>query len=66
MHLRDGHPLQKRQEGREYRYPHADPRGWVEQEHVGGELPQRYYVPSAHGEEPGIADRLSRRRGDAE
>jgi putative ATPase len=64
LHLRDGHPLQKRLEGRAYRYPHADPRGWVEQQHVGEPLPRRYYVPKEHGHEADVAERL-RRRGDA-
>ncbi len=42
MHLRDGHPLQKRihGEGKGYQYPHDDPRGWVEQQYLA-EAPQR-------------------------
>jgi putative ATPase len=63
MHLRDGHPLQKRDEGRGYRYPHADPRGWVEQEHLAKPAPRPYYEPSGHGEEAAVADRLARRAG---
>jgi putative ATPase len=53
LHLRDGHPLQKRRhgEGRGYRYPHDDPRGWVEQDYLGEPPPQRYYEPSDHGHE---------------
>jgi putative ATPase len=59
MHLRDGHPLQKRRhgEGKGYRYPHDDPRGWVEQRYIADDPPQRYYEPSAHGHESEIADR---------
>lgn len=62
MHLRDGHPLQKRLEGRGYRYPHADERGWVEQDYVTADLPRPYYLPSEHGEEAAIADRLADRQ----
>jgi len=65
LHLRDGHPLQKRQEGRDYLYPHDDPRGWVPQEHVA-DLPQPYYLPSGHGEEVAIARRLAAREQPAE
>jgi putative ATPase len=60
LHLRDGHPLQKRDEGRAYRYPHADPRGWVEQEHLATPAPQPYYEPSEHGEEAAVRERLRR------
>jgi putative ATPase len=62
MHLRDGHPLQKRQEGRDYRYPHDDPRGWVAQQYVAAEPPQTYYEPSTHGDEVEVARRLAARR----
>jgi putative ATPase len=61
LHLRDGHPLQKRLEGRDYRYPHDDPRGWVEQDYVAADLPQPYYLPSEHGAEAEVADRLAGR-----
>ena len=64
MYLRDGHPLQKRVEGREYAYPHADARGWVDQVYVGAELPRSYYVPGPHGREPELARRLAERRGE--
>jgi putative ATPase len=58
MHLRDGHPLQKRihGEGKGYRYPHADPRGWVEQEYLAEAPPRRYYIASPHGSEPPVDD----------
>jgi putative ATPase len=65
MHLRDGHPLQKRVEGRAYEYPHADPRGWVEQDYVAGDLPRPYYLPSEHGHEAEAARTLAERRGPA-
>jgi len=36
-----------------YRYPHEDPRGWVDQQYLPSELEgHRYWEPSAHGEEP--------------
>jgi putative ATPase len=58
MHLRDGHPLQKRRhgEGRGYRYPHDDPRGWVEQEYLGAPAPRPYYEPSQHGGEAALQE----------
>ena len=61
LHLRDGHPLQKREEGRGYLYPHADPRGWVEQSYLAKPAPRRYYDPSGHGEEARIAELLASR-----
>ena len=65
MHLRDGHPLQKRLEGRAYEYPHADPRGWVEQDYVAADLPRPYYLPSEHGHEAEVRRALAERRGPA-
>jgi putative ATPase len=62
LHLRDGHPLQKRVEGRDYDYPHADPAGWVEQQYVAGDLPRPYYVPSEHGQEAVTKEALRQRR----
>jgi putative ATPase len=55
MSLRDGHPLQKRRhgEGKGYRYPHDDPRGWVEQDYLAEPPPRPYYRPSGHGDESG-------------
>jgi putative ATPase len=36
-----------------YRYPHDDPRGWVDQQYLPDELVgHRYWEPSTHGEEP--------------
>jgi putative ATPase len=56
LHLRDGHPRQKRRfgEGRDYRYPHDDPRGWVEQRYLAEPPPRRYYRPSEHGAEAAV------------
>jgi putative ATPase len=62
LHLRDGHPLQKKVEGRDYDYPHADPKGWVEQQYVAGDLPRPYYVPSEHGQEAVTKEALRERR----
>jgi putative ATPase len=47
--------------GEGYRYPHDDPRGWLEQEYRPPEVAgRRYYEPGPHGEEP---DRAGRRPG---
>ena len=36
-----------------YRYPHDDPRGWVDQQYLPDELASRtYWSASPHGEEP--------------
>jgi putative ATPase len=36
-----------------YRYPHDDPRGWVDQQYLPDELvDRRYWSASSHGEEP--------------
>jgi len=36
-----------------YRYPHDDPRGWVDQQYLPDELvARRYWSASPHGEEP--------------
>lgn len=61
LHLRDGHPLQKRLETRDYEYPHDDASGWVAQDYVAGALPQPYYVPSPHGHEADVAVWLAAR-----
>src|SRR5690606_21703448 len=53
-HLRDGHyqGAEKLGHGVGYRYPHNDPRGWVEQEYRPVEVAGRaYYEPSDHGHE---------------
>ena len=54
-HLRDGHyaGAERLGHGRDYRYPHDDERGWVDQDYRPGHLAERsYYRPSEHGEEP--------------
>jgi putative ATPase len=49
--------------GAGYEYPHDDPRGWVPAHYLPVELRgARYYEPSAHGAEAGVAERLERLR----
>lgn len=64
-HLRDGHyqGAEKLGHGVGYRYPHNDPRGWVEQEYRPVEVAgRRYYEPSPHGHERKIAENMAQRR----
>ncbi|HVF75044.1 MAG TPA: replication-associated recombination protein A [Acidimicrobiales bacterium] len=64
--LRDSHykSAKKLGHGVGYRYPHDDPRGWVEQEYRPDEVADRtYYEPSPHGREADIARRWQERRG---
>ena len=66
-HLRDAHyrGAERIGHGAGYRYPHDDPRGWVEQDYLPGELAgTRYYRPSGHGHEADVAQRLQRRSDD--
>ncbi len=52
--------------GEGYRYPHDDPRGWVEQDYRPAQVADHvYYEPSDHGAEAELAERLRRRRGEA-
>jgi putative ATPase len=65
-HLRDAHyrSAERIGHGVGYRYPHDDPRGWVEQEYLPEHLAaNRYYQPSEHGNEVDVAGRLRRRQG---
>jgi putative ATPase len=65
VHLRDPHypGAEALGDGEMYRYPHDDPRGWVEQQYrptsILGHL---YYEPSTHGAEAVLAERLRRQR----
>ncbi len=64
-HLRDAttgrRPSSGHGEG--YRYPHDDPRGWVEQDYRPPQVAGRvYYEPSEHGAEAALGERLRRRR----
>ncbi|HML01449.1 MAG TPA: replication-associated recombination protein A, partial [Acidimicrobiales bacterium] len=65
MHLRDrSYPGAARLgHGQGYRYPHDDPRGFVEQDYRPPEAAgHRYYEPSEHGAEAELSERLRRRR----
>ena len=67
VHLRDAHYPGARVlgHGRGYRYPHDDPRGWVEQAYRPPEVAGHvYYEPSSHGAEADMARRLERRHPD--
>jgi len=49
--------------GREYRYPHDDPRGWVEETYLPEGLPEStFYHPVSRGWEGRLRDQLIRRR----
>jgi putative ATPase len=46
-------------EGTGYVYPHADPAGWVAQQHRPDEVEgRRYYRPTTHGREADLAERI--------
>ena len=61
-HLRDAHyqGAASLGHGEGYRYPHDDPRGWVDQQYLPAEVAdQRFYEPSRLGDESEIADRMN-------
>lgn len=63
-HLRDDHykGAERIGHGVNYKYPHDDPRGWVEQDYLPDKLAgTRYYQPSEHGKEAEVAEGLRRR-----
>jgi putative ATPase len=63
LHLREaGYPGAKRMgHGKGYKYPHDDPRGWVEQDYLPQRMPgQPYYEPTDRGVEADIRRRLKR------
>ncbi|HQY89514.1 MAG TPA: hypothetical protein PK402_12750, partial [Tepidisphaeraceae bacterium] len=61
-HLRDAHYGGSKRLGHEgYKYPHNDPRGFVEQTYLGVE--KHYYVPTDHGHEKTIRERMESLRG---
>ena len=66
-HLRDAHYKGAADlgHGKSYRYPHNDPRGWVEQQYLPNGLRSgEIYQPSGHGHEPRYsAWRASRESG---
>ncbi len=62
VHLRDAHyrGAASLGHGEGYRYPHDDPRGWVDQQHRPATVAMhRYYEPSSHGDEAEIARRMT-------
>jgi putative ATPase len=64
VHLRDPHypGAAELGNGDTYRYPHDDPRGWVEQEYrPAGVADHVYYEPSPHGSESALSERAPRR-----
>ena len=68
-HLRDAHyhGATELGHGEGYRYPHDDPRGWVEQDYRPPQVAGRaYYEPSEHGAEAALAQRLRRRNAAVE
>ena len=68
-HLRDAHyPGAKRiGHGEGYQYPHDTESGWVQQEHVPGEVAgERFYRPGGHGAEAEAVQRWSEMRKGAE
>lgn len=61
VHLRDGHyrGASSLGHGVDYRYPHGDERGWLDQQYLPDELVgTRYYEPSSHGAEAEVGRRL--------
>ncbi|WP_207392643.1 replication-associated recombination protein A [Aeromicrobium sp. IC_218] len=59
--LRDAHyaGAKKLGHGHDYRYPHADPRGVVEQQYAPDDVDgTEYYTPGPHGFEARVAERL--------
>ena len=64
-HLRDAHYKSAAGLGHGvgYRYPHNDPKGWVDQQHRPPEVAdQVYYTPSDHGAEPARWERWNKER----
>ena len=61
-HLRDAHyqGAASLGHGEGYRYPHDDPRGWVDQQYLPAEVVgRRFYEPKRLGDESEIADRMN-------
>jgi putative ATPase len=66
-HLRDGHYQGAAElgHGAGYRYPHDDPKGWVDQQYLPESLAGRHwYEPSEHGDEGKIAMRTNQQSKD--
>jgi putative ATPase len=65
-HLRDAHypGAKSLGHGEGYQYPHDAESGWVDQEHVPGEVAgTRFYRPGRHGAEIDLVEQWNRRRG---
>lgn len=65
IHLRDAHysGAKKLGHGKDYRYPHNDPRGVLAQEYLPeGLTTTQYYRPTQHGHERVVSDRLEKIR----
>lgn len=66
MHLRNAahSGMAEHGYGQGYRYPHDDPRGWVEENYLpeGHKLDTPYYEPGPHGYEAKIAERRKARK----
>ncbi len=64
-HLRDAHykGAESLGHGVGYDYPHADPRGWTDQQYLPDEQRGKlYYEPSEHGAEADVAKRMEQRQ----
>jgi putative ATPase len=67
IHLRDAHYRSAASLGHGvgYEYPHDDPRGWVDQDHLPAAASGRqYYDPTGHGFEQEIARRMGELKED--
>jgi len=65
LHLRNASTKLQREWGfgKGYKYPHAYPEAWVEQDYLPEELAGRqFYAPKDQGQEPRLAARLARLR----
>ena len=61
-HLRDAHykGAASLGHGADYRYPHDDPRGWVDQGYLPAEVEgRRFYEPTGLGDEAQIGERMA-------
>lgn len=69
VHLRDAHysGASSLGHGTGYEYPHDDERGWTEQQYLPDELiGEKFYLPTGHGYEAEVHDRLNTRGDVAE
>jgi putative ATPase len=48
--------------GKDYRYPHDDPRSWVEQSYLAPECSSRFYQGKLEGMEPKLAEWINSRQ----